>query len=977
MNRVDREDLRLVIDEWKRTYEGGKYMGLLLRSKPDKDGKVKDWLVAMNDNFENGTAENMRHWIKTELEGIGLRIENVTLVVADNESTNKKLAADMGAEFEGCFVHLTDLIGDDAWAVLQGSWPSKVQNMIFSYFASSSTQNTLKSYQKEAGKSVLGLLNWNPTRWLGKPIALIRLLEVCNDRRSKEIIGFNLTPEEIVVMKDTISLMETLASLITSFSLEESKQFPMIALSNYGSHYRVIQQTYVTLVTQMATLDWESHHLTEREILWNFSKKMIDCFQKRFFTTISPEVIIGYALDKGVICNFGFNTFPELEKLFLTEERNGALFLHDAKFKTVISNAHALRILAQAPAPMQDNTPITSSNIISHLKYHFQCFHSKWTDELTSDASILSALQAYLDTHPLPTTDDIAPSSSVPFKDSPTSARNLLQGSPPPNRPNRLSSLIDDWTTFKNWKLPTGYYNSLQWACSGSTTGYTVIRHLITKILPRPYTSVPAEQVFSVGRSQTSSYSSTLNSDDYETRVIIAYNRRNYTFQERASFYDILPYVFDHLESKKVKERYSQVIGTPMGLSARRSTEQARHQKTINAELRRSSSAPPTVVPSTVSTNPKVTSSKKKRARTEIVVNGDGEVESGDELHLLNRSIQERETQRQSAKNEELRVRILRKFEELLKNNVEDEAGLRDQFQQLLHNVLSHIPKASKLREVVPSIRLECIVKFVKDLVRGLDAGGQSVEEAINLSLVEIDSLLENGSTSSMDIDIDPTPSQIASPQPAPQPSIVKRLYQDILQLQRTMTNLDAFRLGIQQSLEQWSKENEQFAAEMRQLQEYVKSKGCEVVNVPGDGSCLYHAICLALLYFKVPDAPANHEILRKELVKWMEDQDEAWFELKAGDTKKSYLDGQLGLHSLSPEWGDINTIKAASVKYVRVFNVYSVSQGIQKVDLRGNPRGRKPAEIELLLVSFKHYMWGCPSNHVQRIAEIENPSTD
>ena len=980
MNQVDPKDLRIVIDEWQRTYHGGKYMGLLVRSKPDNDGKVKDWLIAMNDDFEKGTAENMRIWIKQQLEAIHLSIYGVTLLGADNEATNKRLAADMEVDFEGCNVHLVDLIGDDAWALLDGSWTNKVQYIINNYFNTPNMQDLLKKTQSERNILVQKLLAWNETRWLGKPLAVKRLIEVSKDNASARIIRYNLTAAETESMKDVMALMEILASLLSSFT-HEKNIFPIMCLCNYGSHYRLIQQTYFSIVLHLANIDWDNRDPTEGERTWLFGKGLLEGLEKRFFTTVRKEVLIGYYLDKGDVRSFGFKSFPDLERLFLIQGRNAATVLPAdegaraglLKFLPLLT---AARILAQAPLAMQYNTPITTDNIISDLKLRFQSLYSKWYNDMASDEKIFQALQTYLDDHPATelATSQLLPSNLT--QGAVSGALLLMRGSPSSNSLSEATTLRSDWDSFQHLSLPTGYHNSLQWACSSSTTGFYIIRHLIKKILSRPYTSVPAEQVFSVGRFQSSAYSSTLNSDDYETRVMLHYNRRNYTFEERARFYDISPYIFEHVQSKRVKNRYSEVMGIPMGATALRSTVKARDAKHAKHELQRSASAPPTPTAPKNTTDYKKSSSKKRSGSPSIVINSDNEDENFDETHRLNRSIQEKEARREAGRNEELKDRIVKHLKLLLQNNTMEEEvepqELRMNFESLLHRTLSHVPNAAKLREIVPSIALNHITKFVTDLIKGLEEGGQAVEEAINLSLVGVDSLLENQSSSFMDMNIVDLSLPSSSVPPVTQPTRPTSLYQDMTNFQQGMSNLDAFLLATTRSWDHWKKENEQLAAELAEIERYLADRGCKLVNVPADGSCLYHVICLALLFHHVEDAPRHHLELRQQLVEYMKGKEEAWFELPSGMTKEEYIQRQssVGRQVDDLEWGDINTIRAASLKYKKVFNVVSIGHDTRQVDGREGMPGRKPAPIELILVGYRHYMWGCPQNHVERIME-------
>ena len=958
-----------MIDEWKRTYEGGKYMGLLLRSKPDKDGKVKDWLVAMNNNFENGSAENMRIWIKKELKAIGLSIENVTVVTEDNEATNQALARDMQADFEGCCVHLIDLIMDDSWELLNGSWSNKIQNIINTYLISTTMQLELETRQEVTKMLRLKLVAWNATRWLGKPLALHRLVDVCKDPEARRILKWDLTDAEEQAMMDVLGLMDIVASLTVSFS-KEKNIFPIITTCNYGSHYRLIQQTYVSCVLQLATLDWDCRQQTERERTWAFGKKLLDGFEKRFLTSVRPEVIIGYAMDKGKIEEFGFGSVPDLERIFLTQDRDPNKLVASEEMQDYLSVPDATRIFTQASECIGECTPINSANIMCHLKYHFTKLNDRWNKELYTDDSIGSAIESLLEAHPLPPEPTVTPNATHSTTSSSPGAQRLLTGRRSGKTASLEIQLRDEWKHFKCLSLPSGFDNSLQWACDVSTFGYSTFRHIIKIVLPRSFTSVPVEQVFSTCRHQTEAYSSTLNSDDYETRVTVAYNRRNYSFEERAKLYGIAPFVFKYLESKQVKERFSQATGVVVGASARRNPEKAREAKAENRALQRSVSAPPGPVATTTTPGTKRSKSKRPRNSQLPSFNMDGDDELSSENHFISRTQIEKQAQREAAQKEGMNQRICRKLKEILDGYAEDENGLRMAFVQLLNKSLSSMPHAAKLREVVPTIRLDKIVHYVKNLKKDIEEGLEA-NFTIEHSLTNISSIVEGGSNSSMDVDIPAVHPEINVYLDMPTPLRARNFWEEARAAQADLTDLQAFLLALKLSFEHWKQQNEAYTAELDAILKYLKKRGCVLVNVPSDGNCLYHAICLALRFHGVVGAPENHFMVRAELVEFMDDQDDDWFELGAKETKKQYIEKQ----RQPGTWGDINTVKAAAMTYRRVFNIVTADQGKRKVDGREGGKGTKPAEIELILVSFRHYMFACPEKQVGRIASAAGAS--
>ena len=925
---------------------------------------MKDWLVAINDSADSGSAKNMKAWIKKELSTIGLSSKNITVMAADNETTNKALADKLKTQMEGCCVHLIDLIGDDAWESLGYSWAIKVRDIITKYLQTPTIQEALEARQKQSGKRVIKLIPWNETRWLGKPLALHRLNEICEDEVARKIIGFDFTEAETRAMQDMWPLMDAMARLIVTFS-REKHIFPMLGQCTYGSHYRFIQQTYLSCVLHLATLDWDSMDATERDVIWKFGRAVVEGFEKRFFVEVRDEAIIGYFLDKGDVVRFGFGTFPELENLFLKEARFGANLQPSDVIAEFFSADVAVRIFGQAPKPMHSSTPITTCNIISHLKHHYARLHTRWTQTIASPAAALSAFQTYVKQHPVP----FPTNTTLPFTLSASLATSgalrLLDGRTSPNKATVESQAADEWQHFLTLSLPAGFINSMQWACDESTQGFPTIRHVIKLICSRPYVSVPVEQVFSVARHQTNPYSSTLNADDYETRVILAFNRRNYDFEEIARLLGVSGFTFKHLEAAKVKEAFGLATGVKVGASARRNTEQARAAKAQHLQLKRGASAPPGLPSAKLTTSVKRTASKRSR---QFDLDSDSEDEDLSEVHFITRTQSEREAQRKSARQEDTRAKMLRKLEAILANEKLVDKTLKDDFQSIISKFLSSVPNAGKLYDFIPRIRLDKIQKFVQDLRTGV-AETTNVVEAIDLSLVEIDSILADPSSSGVSVVRTESAASQFAQSAASTASTTRRLFTELVTAQSGMSDLQAFLITIQQSFEQCNNDNAAFQAELEKFKKYLRDHGCVLVNVPSDGNCLYHAICIALAFHRVADAPTNHEDTRAELVAFMKDQDDDWFELGTNETKAQYLAAQQTLG----EWGDVNVVRAAAFKYRRVFNVVTADHGLTKIDGRGQLSGRRPAEIQLLLVSLRHYMFGCPEAEVGRILAMAN----
>jgi hypothetical protein len=129
----------------------------------------------------------------------------------------------------------------------------------------------------------------------------------------------------------------------------------------------------------------------------------------------------------------------------------------------------------------------------------------------------------------------------------------------------------------------------LSWASDRSSSEFPHIRHICLQILPRPFISTSAEQVFSAARFQTNPWSTSLNSDDFETRVTLAFNRNNLSLQDLATIVGWGPYLHIFNRRRQLQDDLTKDSGIPIGAPNRRDTSTARAKKAENAESRRSS----------------------------------------------------------------------------------------------------------------------------------------------------------------------------------------------------------------------------------------------------------------------------------------------------------------------------------------------------------------------------------------------------
>jgi hypothetical protein len=248
-SRVDPNNLHLIIDGWSKTFDGSHVMALLARSKPDEDGKQRDWLLALNQHLDSGRAEDIQKWLKKELKAVNLRISNVKTVSGDNASVNTALCTIMKAQHIPCAAHTLNLVMEDAWAMLCIQWPDKVAKIISNYNKSDLMAKLLKQHQMTSGQPVHGLLAWNDTRWTGKAVALERFIRVTTDHTVRSIVHYDLTDSERQSIEDLLPLLQHMATLNRALTLESHGK-PMAGPCHFGSHYRLIQHAYVAAILQ-------------------------------------------------------------------------------------------------------------------------------------------------------------------------------------------------------------------------------------------------------------------------------------------------------------------------------------------------------------------------------------------------------------------------------------------------------------------------------------------------------------------------------------------------------------------------------------------------------------------------------------------------------------------------------------------------------------------------------------------------------
>lgn len=545
----------------------------------------------------------------------------------------------------------------------------------------------------------------------------------------------------------------------------------------------------------------------------------------------------------------------------------------------------------------------------------------------------------------------------------------LLTGRSTSIASNSAVQLKSEYDQFQAILLPTGFDNSIQWACSAETTGYVKLRHIIMRVLTRPFTSVPAEQVFSVARFQTSPWSSTLNTDDFETRVVLAYNRRNYDFLELCGLLGVGGFIVPHIERQRLQATLSNAIGIPIGASARRNTESARNAKLAKVALQRAASSPPVVTRVISAPVPKRTAPKRPASQIESDTDDDSNMDFSAELHFLERTKAINAAARQESAFESTKGKMIQKLSAILENYGDEPALLCYEFDKLLSTTLKSLPNVDKLRGIIVNVRNEELPKLVKELKTGMEEG-QDSQDLINLLMTGIDTRLKPPDSAGPSDNITSAASASSAPQALQQPTQTGNLYEELLAHQAGSTDEQVLGQGLAASFNVWSTQKKAYQQELEHFKAYMIKIKCVLANVPSDGSCLYHAIRLALIAFRVKHVPTDHLALRTLLVDYMEKQNLDWFPFRSKQHKTAYIAKQRE----ESEWGDDHVVKAAAFHWERVFAVTTARHGTTIFDGR-SAQAANSAHLELVLVCYKHYMFACPQDRLKHISQDIIPS--
>lgn len=539
--------MSIQIDGWSKAYSNVKCNALLINTPRTDLHNAQTWLVALNEEAPDGTAEKLREWVLEQLDLIGLGDRPVDTMVADNASVNTKLSTLLGCRFIGCHSHKLNLLVQDAWHVIQHDWPSKVAKIIGNFNKSPKLASTLKQHQQSTGKAVLKLLDWNDTRWSGKFTALIRFCAVAEDRRSREIINCDLTDEELQCIKDTVAILEPIHALTETWS-GENKGTGISHRANYGEHYRKLHSIFLDIICAMTMIPWDNRSTAHRKLTWKFCLELLKGFKSRFFTDIDNDVILGYYLSRQSGFEFGFIDNMPIITIFTSCSRNPSSNLLPG------SDLNTDLIWSTPPVKMTEDTVITHSAVVAHLKCVVDEVYNDWKLNRFTPSIIHRLLDEWLQnqaTLVLPADERDFTSTDGVVEDYYMKLRRRMSGSATDQIYDNLQA---EMTRFEQIAASSTKFNSYEWAFREESIAFPNIRVAIQTILSQRYTSVDAEQAFSCAKFQTSQWSSSLNSLDYETRLTLAFNRRNYTDSEFERLMGWAPFLLPSSNSRIVMD---------------------------------------------------------------------------------------------------------------------------------------------------------------------------------------------------------------------------------------------------------------------------------------------------------------------------------------------------------------------------------------------------------------------------------------
>ncbi len=307
----------------------------------------------------------------------------------------------------------------------------------------------------------------------------------------------------------------------------------------------------------------------------------------------------------------------------------------------------------------------------------------------------------------------------------------------------------------------------MRWACQASNTDFPQICHAIRLILALPFTSVSAENAFSVARKQISPWSTSLNSTDFETRVRVAFNRRHYSWPEYCHLMGWDKYLFVTEETKRIQSRLSDISGVSIGASRQRSTAQATEARLATRAIQRqnSTSSTPASSQSSSMSNP------KKRKQATMPDDEDSLSDSELEVPILTTSSRRMLVSDESPNLTQHRLNGIRALDDLINETSGDIEAMRRGFRLLAKNSFQTIPSIEKLLSIGSNLNNDSFSKMVRDFKTSLR---EEVAYKDIVSLLSVpfgsQSVAATSSSANMDL-VTPSMASISEETPQDQPA--------------------------------------------------------------------------------------------------------------------------------------------------------------------------------------------------------------
>jgi len=974
---VDPRQLIVVLDSSQRPTHSHKYYSLLLSGLDEKRARRREVLLSLNPFTEASDSQAIADWVCSELRLNNLDPHNIVRFVSDNAADVTRTATLLNATHIGCASHKLDLIIDGSWDAMHASWLPEVLRLIAACTKPASVMSRLVESLQENCPTRLKMLDWNETRWNGKYVGLDRFQYIMSLPNARQTLQSQLTDDQFTAIGNLLPLFTILMELTKLLSGEASSSGPATPV-HYGTHIGPIFFFFSSFILAAVKLDWESMSESSRHELLRFVRSVCSGFHDRFLDTLEAETVAGFALCKGELKSYRFDSPRPLLGSLLDQTRPSmprrSSQLSPPGLLARLPSSLQFELDVLVPCEMIPTTPITQSNIRAHLKLEMQSLESRWK-AWTNPATLLSMVSQVAQTIQ---SDDL---NAYVHADDVDDAENDFQSLLHPNPSlltmvpdSDLSSISVQLEKFNQLSIGT-HSCSLQWACSPEARLPAIVE-IIKKIHGRlPLGSVSAEQSFSELQHQSTAYNSQLNDWDFETRVIVGFNMKRLDPIEIAQVFGWAPY--DHLLRGKeaAVEQVEAVTGIQISASHRRDTTKARQ---VWTEIRKRRFPPSSAqsLESTHASSPPSNPTTKKRGRPAKSKSTEGEptneeasatgrrrpgrppkkkvldfdISNDDAPEAINIlsgfASASQYTAAPGAEMSASRTEIAEALRLIQQRHHDDPASLLLALEQYCCNRLSS-QVAKPLIELSKSISVNNTARFMRSLIRSIEEQ-TSFNHLAALLRVEFGPrppiatpIPTHGSQSEEQSLIIPDPDSPAAAGPLPSSNIEDAIF--------AQTCAESFSM--------WLESNQAMRAEIDNIGWALTTINHQLVNVPGDGNCLFH--CLAIVANKEKRFTRTEHTastMRQLLTNAMKERKRSWFEMAKSITKVSYLAEQLkdGI------WGDVNAVREAASQFGVIIHIHSGKDDVRIIE----PESPVPdmTVYHLFLIAYRHYMMSLPS---------------